>query len=303
MKTTDHTMRYTFYLIVIGLIAFSCQREESTVLLTPSPEAIENDRIALASKRFDDSLKVDSPKFDDSSVERQFPLSLTNPPKGPRLAQTKQNGSPLNEYRYDTQGRLTEIVSRFVKSDVVCSRRVYQYTDSNLRKIDFYSSNEPPIVAAYDRTHTFISNEVGRVSGYYEDRNNNGGHIQDLRFDQAGRLIWLAPATKDFYNTYVLMGYTSAIRDVKGNVRILKKRNRTDEKLNQTIEYDYDEKPNPFYTIGDEGFLSTNNVVKETTRDYTGKVINIVDYQYEYRSDGFPISRTSGSNVVEFIYQ
>ncbi|GAB4020593.1 hypothetical protein GCM10028808_62350 [Spirosoma migulaei] len=49
-------------------------------------------------------------------------------------------------------------------------------------------------------------------------------------------------------------------------------------------------------------FTSPNNVIKETKRDQAGKLLSEIEYSYDYRADGYPIRKRSGTTVVDFVY-
>lgn len=76
-----------------------------------------------------------------------------------------------------------------------------------------------------------------------------------------------------------------------------------DENSSQTFIYEYDTKNNPFKNVlGFDKFIisgaSVNNVVKETISITGSSNTDIRSYQYEYNSDGFPISSIYSWNGV-----
>lgn len=289
-------MRRALTGLILIILILGCNHNQGD--LQPDPLTPDVQKKAAVTKLLDDNRRLDLPTFDDSNADRQFPYSPVTATKGPRLIQTKENGMVVLNYRYNSAGRLQEAYQNFTGSDVAGSRQVYLYGEQGLQQISFYWGPLPDYPISLIRTLTFMTNRVGRIDRYFESTNANGGSTQQLRFDQSGHLIWSAMVIGDPNSSTEVSGYSRAIRDVNNNVRRL----RSPAGQFYTIDYDYDTKPNPFYLLSVPDFTSPNNIVRETRRDISGEVVNVTEYSYEYRADGYPIRRRSGTDVFEYVY-
>ncbi|MBD2705320.1 hypothetical protein IC229_32175 [Spirosoma sp. BT702] len=284
--------------ILIAILFVSCHSEDQNILRLTDAQILEVKNQAILAKKLDDNRRDDQPTFDDSNGNRMFPYSLVGLTQRPQLIQTKQNGAVILNYRYDSVGRLQEAYLNYKLSEEAAYRQVYQYGQQGLQQISFYWGSMPGTPINLIRTLKFMTNHVGRINSYFESSSPAGGTTRQLRFDQRGQLIWSATVIGD-PNTSTQVGeYSRAIRDVNNNVRTV----RTLAGKFYTIDYEYDNKPNPLYELNAPDFTSPNNIIKEIKRNLSGEVVSVTEYTYEYRPDGYPIFRRSGTDVFEYVY-
>lgn len=275
-----------FALFLLAALAGCNQHQVGPTFMLPDSLQLAVDRQEAISQKLAMYRQLDSPTFDDASVTRQFPYGPGTITQAPRLIQTKENGAVTLNYRYDTAGHLVEAYYNFLGLDEAASRQLNQYDEHGLKTVAYYWGSLPGFQLGLVRAYTFFTNQQGRIDRYYD---SSGGSKQ-LRFDESGHLIWVATG---------LNGYTRAHRDSAHNIQTL----RSTLDGFYTIDYAYDTHPNPFYWLKAPDFTSPNNVVKETKRNLMGDVLSVTEYQYDYRPDGYPIRKRSGTQVIEYVYE
>lgn len=286
-------MRPFLVSICIGGLVLACKEPASIQPLNP-PTAEEQQQAALT-KKLQKNWQLDLPTFDDSNSDRLLPYSPVAVPARPRLL-----AADRLTYRYDSLGRLRERYANYIGTDIASTRHIYDYDQQGLQQVSYQWGSYPGTPLWVVRKVTFLTNQAGRVDRYFEQISSNGsGFPVLLRFDQSGHLIWSGQLKDPVYSTE-LKGYSRAIRDTKHNVVLLRS---TLEKA-YTAEYEYDDKPNPFYLLGGmPDFTSPNNVIKETKRNLAGNLLSVTEYSYEYRADGYPIRKRWGTEVIDYIYE
>lgn len=284
-------MKHFFTAFLIGGMALACRSEEPDIVWPINPPVADTkEQDALSKKLYKDRL-LDTPTFDDSNTDRQLPYSPGAVPVRPRLI----SANDVN-YRYDSLGRLLEGYVNYIGTDQPGVLYTYQYDKQGLLQFSSYWGGFPGASLTITQRFRYLTNQAGRIDSYYDD-NNKSKYL--LRFDKDGYLIWAAKVKGDPNFSTEVGGYRRAIRDANHNVHML--RSSLDEAY--TTEYDYDDKPNPFYQLGGApDFTSPNNVTKETKRDVSGNLLSVTEYFYDYRADGYPIRKRSETGVIEYTY-
>ena len=287
-------MKQSLILLILTVLALSCQPKE-TSLQPFDPIRVEADKQAALAKTMADNWQLDWPTFDDSKLDRQLPYSPLAVPIRPRLTYAERLS-----YRYDSLGRLLEGSINFIGTNIASTRQVYHYDQQGLQEVAFYWGSYPGLPLGQVRRVTFLANQAGQVDRYFDHTSSTGGgSAYQLRFDESGHLIW-SGLLNDENSLTQIKGYSRAIRDANHNVVLL----RSTLETAYTTQYEYDDKPNPFYQLGGlPSFSSPNNVIKETKRDVAGNVLSVREYSYDYRADGYPIRKRWGTEVVDYVYE
>lgn len=232
-------MRSFLTSVLVGF-GLDCHPEQSSVQPL-DPQQIEAHKQAALTKHIEDNWPLDQLTFDDSKVDRQLPYSPLTVPARPRL--TYAQGLT---YRYDSLGRLQEGSINFIGTDIISTRQVYQYNRQGLQEVAFYWSSYPGAPLWQVRRVTFLADQAGRIDRYFEHTSSTGSGVPYwLRFDESGHLIW-SGLLNDENGPREVKGYSRTIRDSSHNVVLL----RSTLETAYTTEYEYDDKPNPFYLLG-----------------------------------------------------
>ncbi|MBC8154128.1 MAG: hypothetical protein H7Z72_14590 [Bacteroidetes bacterium] len=263
-----------------------------------------------------DSTSFDKPAFGDAETVLSPPFGL--PPAGIRLQKIMLDGKLLTEYLYDQQDRLTE--KRTYSGQFVLTSSRYFYKRNAIDKVEYWlnsgsnNGNGIPtsntlrfastIVFGPGTSELLIRRDVipsdpqQLVDSYY------------LGFDPSGRLVW-GEDKRSFSRSEVGMlpsvpqpfTYQVYVRNSVGNAILIKYRNNGDHSSGeQTISYQYDDKRNPYYTTGDvlnQRASNPANVITEQSLTGKAPAKTTTNYQYVYRSDGYPSSVTYTSRREE----
>lgn len=300
-------MRSVYVLLLFSGAFMACRpAPETTILISPEVQGKQVDSAAL-----------ERPIFGTTGTTPKAPFGPFK--QAIRLLKVLKNGQLTTEYSYDQQARLTEVKTYLGR--VVFSSNRYFYEGYSLNNLEFWRINYTPEgnpFPAYAElikqgTYHFKSIDSGlRFSQNYKSATSNQYETgSDSWFDSAGWLVWTQRQGEltllDGSSSAPTADYQHYIRDEVGNV-VRYKYHNTSEHTGFTYLYQYDTRPNPYFTTGDvldPQALSPANVVIEQSQTATG-ITETVRNTYTYRPDGYPATVTfsRGPEVITltFVY-
>ncbi|WP_290698530.1 hypothetical protein [Lacinutrix sp.] len=191
---------------------------------------------------------------------------------------TKQNSNENHTYEYDSQGRL-------IKELNIDTNNYYEL---------IYSSN-----------NVFIN----------ESHNGNLTTVSELTINSNGKITKVRLLNSTTSNLYTVLEY---LYDNSGNIIKLTYTEPINGGSDTIISYQYDQNKNPFYYAlksfrNNTYYLECKDGIPNyINRGFTPNNINMINYEtysnsreynYEYNSDGYPISRNITTQDTYFLYE
>ncbi|WP_461041714.1 hypothetical protein [Spirosoma harenae] len=275
-----------------------------------------------------DSITFYRPQLGKATTDAQFPFGLTNQPTtNLRLAALLYKGKTVRSYQYDPQGRLTQRTDYYTNGLQIFRQFSYSYGQNGIATITAQLNKEAPVVEGYPKRSELLPSatvsfnhlidslsqiEKTTLTEFAVYKFELGLTRSRLGFSPSGLLVWEEVIDANDK----LSQYTLYRPDQRGNILF----SRTGSLGNhwQTLQFTYDDKPNPFRTTGDPqlvdfGELHGISVVTNTNNALTQSLLNaqggrvVWRYTYEYRTDGYPSRMTAYRNeeldgIYEFVY-
>jgi len=238
----------------------------------------------------------------------------TNDSDEPTPASTKKNcyllkstsTNSLNDlleektYQLNSEGKVIELTT-ILKSNSTS----FSYSE----KFEYAQNGKISKVEGTNYYHTYTyntSNQLTNIS-YFVD--NIITSKIDIQYNSSGQLIKKI-YSESISGTLVYIGYRDYSYSDNTSINAIKESfKNTGNVLQFYIQYEYDEKANPFSNIGLDHSLSVpavNNISKSTYTQITGSPsATVTSFTYKYNDSGYPsqlVKSSSGNETINFVY-
>jgi hypothetical protein len=240
-----------------------------------------------------------------------------------RLLRTDYYGSPANpssfrstSYEYDPNNLIREVIS-YNTNGTADTKQVYQWVNGNTLRVEQHFTNPPwsssilsglPLkMYSYNETVYNSDTTIRERRNYMLQIDNTieSRSLSKFEYDNQKRIT-----RRNIYtNEGKLASYTLYEYDKRGNVTketLFSNVSNTTEP-NIITTYEYDNAPNPYYSVRLNSeiswFMSVNNIIRQKSINLASSINSDEQWTYEYRPDGYPARQIyADGRKEEFIY-
>jgi hypothetical protein len=225
-----------------------------------------------------------------------------------------ESENQVGEYNYDSDGKVTRY--NFHYDNQLVQYTNYLYENGHLSsKVYFLLSNDNFVLATKDLMQY---NASGQITSMIKDA--DGAQETTYKFFYDGERIVKVQKSNLIQGQLLVTGYCLIDYDQRGNA--IKQSyyilgNSGPDVLRFTIDFEFDQKMNPFLEVNDaydmlyNNDVNPNNVVKSVNKSADGEVTATYDITYTYNQHNLPETRTqlytsgsySNSSVTKFAYK
>lgn len=216
-------------------------------------------------------------------------------PADHQLAKVEQDAAHYATFEYNADNLVSKAVNKsgvtVLNTDVTYNANKTVATATlNLTTLKFIYTNNALSKVEY---HDQAGND--KLTFYTEFTNQNNKPVESK-----GYAVYQTTPSPDYKIVYTY----NAAGDVITAKQYLWSPNNNNYFATETTTYEYDNKVNPLYALGNVGFMlfnvtSAHNITKEVVRDALDQITETSIYTYTYDAKGYPLTGTQKTTTQE----